>query len=319
MKALIGLLLLIPMLLIAQEPAAAPAAYSRREIQLILEQIKQWYAAEDAESRKNMAQALSELSARAPEGELNPDAVKLARGLALLKAGDPEAALAALEEIEGFDSPERRAQLRQMKGNSQMQLAEKAVAEQDWQSAKTRMQAAMDAFSNALREDGSQEAARYNLELARKRLEEIKAQEPPPPPKQDQQDPQDQVKPEDQKDQEEKPDQKQDQNQDQQPQPDASGEQDPDQKQPQDQPDQQDQQTQPDQQDQAETSESSGESGQPENAEAAQTAEGEPSEEEKLDARQAAQILQSALEQEKRQRRQIQMQRIKPVPVEKDW
>lgn len=315
MKRFLLTLCLFPLVLFARDPAPETTLYSRREIQLILEQIKQWYASGDPESQQMMAQALEELAQRSPEGELNPDAVKLARSMALLKTGNPEEALKVLDEIEGFEQAEPRAQVRQMKGNGQMQMAEKAVSEQDWKNAKAQMQAAIDSFSNALREDGTQDDARFNLELASKRLEEIKALEPPPPPEQDKQD---QEKQEDKQDQEDKKDQQQqqDQQQDQQQQQDSSGEKDQEQQQ-QDQQDQNDQQQdqgndQQPQQDQASQPEQSNES-------PAGTSEGEPSEAEKIDARQAQQILQSALEQEKRQRRQIQLQRIKPVPVEKDW
>ncbi len=286
MKRFLLTLCLFPLVLFARDPAPETTLYSRREIQLILEQIKQWYASGDPESQQMMAQALEELAQRSPEGELNPDAVKLARSMALLKTGNPEEALKVLDEIEGFEQAEPRAQVRQMKGNGQMQMAEKAVYEQDWKNAKAQMQAAIDSFSNALREDGTQDDARFNLELASKRLEEIKALEPPPPPEQDKQD---QEKQEDKQDQEDKKDQQQQQDQQQ----DQGDDQQP----------QQDQSSQPEQS----------------NESPAGASEGDPSEAEKIDARQAQQILQSALEQEKRQRRQIQLQRIKPVPVEKDW
>jgi hypothetical protein len=286
MKRFLLTLCLFPLVLFARDPAPETTLYSRREIQLILEQIKQWYASGDPESQQMMAQALEELAQRSPEGELNPDAVKLARSMALLKTGNPEEALKVLDEIEGFEQAEPRAQVRQMKGNGQMQMAEKAVSEQDWKNAKAQMQAAIDSFSNALREDGTQDDARFNLELASKRLEEIKALEPPPPPEQDKQD---QEKQEDKQDQEDKKDQQQQQDQQQ----DQGDDQQP----------QQDQSSQPEQS----------------NESPAGASEGDPSEAEKIDARQAQQILQSALEQEKRQRRQIQLQRIKPVPVEKDW
>ncbi|MGA0333727.1 MAG: hypothetical protein ACO3NW_07210 [Kiritimatiellia bacterium] len=296
---------------------------TRNQIRAFLEETKNLYGDENKESHAEAAGRFKALQEQTPEGEMNLDALRLARGMSHLKAGDPDAALKALSEIEGFEDPVLRGQHRQMRGNAQMQLAEAAVSAEDWQNAESKMEAAVESFQNALRENPEEEASRINLELAQKRLQEIVEMKPPPPPQEDQnqqdQNEEKEQQPQDneQRPQNQDPSQEQEKNQDSE----SAPENEPEQAGPQDQESQNGESSEQDSPDENPSSDQSGSDERPESAADGEPQErpGEPSGEEQLDARQAEQILDAALEQEKLQRRQLLQQRIQVVPVEKDW
>ncbi|MEX2605963.1 MAG: hypothetical protein WD708_01350 [Kiritimatiellia bacterium] len=274
-----------------QAQEAEPEPFARAHIQKFLREAREAYAADDPEALLEAAQRFQALLDQAPEGELNPGALNLAKGMALLKAGKPEEALQAFEAITGFEDPEERSRLRNLKGNAQMQIGQAAAAAQEWDQAKSSLEAAVDSFTNALREMPTEEAARHNLELAQKRLTEIIEQMPPPQEDQEDQEKEDK---EEQKDEQDQPDQS-------------------------DQSDQPDQTDQTDQSDQSDQSDQTDQTDQPDQPDQPDPSEASPSTPEEFDAQQARQILDAYLEQEKHQRSQILQQRLQSIPVEKDW
>lgn len=278
----------------AQE--AEPEPFARAQIQQFLREAQEAYASENPEEAAQRFQALLN---QAPEGELNPEALNLAKGMALLKAGNPEEALQAFDAITGFEDPEERSRLRNLRGQAEMHIGQAAAEAGEWDQAKSSMEAAVDSFTNALRDRPSEDAARHNLELARKRLAEIIEQMPPPQEDEDEQDEEDQ---EDQEDQEDGEDQEQEDEEEESDSSDPSDsseeEEDEQEQEPSDESDESDG-SDPQEQDQSDPSETA------------------PPED--LDAQQAQQILDAYLEQEKHQRSQILQQRIQSIPVEKDW
>ncbi|MDA3874772.1 MAG: hypothetical protein PF795_12540 [Kiritimatiellae bacterium] len=276
----------------AQE--AEPEPFARAQIQDFLREAREAYATDDPEARLRAAQRFQALLDQAPEGELKTEALKLAKGMSLLKAGKPEEALQALESITSFEDPEERSRLRNLRGQAQMHIGQAAAEAREWAQAKSSMEAAVDSFTNALRDVPSADAARHNLELSRKRLEEIIKQTPPP---QEQEEGEDEEDSSDPSDSSEEQDQKQEQEQSN-----SSEEQE--------QPDESDGS---DEEEQNQTDPTDEEQPQPQPS----PADSEPSED--LDAQQAQQILDAYLEQEKHQRSQILQQRIQSIPVEKDW
>jgi hypothetical protein len=289
----------------AEEETAS--TMTRNSLRSFLEQTIDYYSSEDPADAEQAAQNFQTLSLQAPEGEMDPDALALAEGMSLLKAGKAQQALERLEQIEGFEESKERSQTRLMKGNAQRQLAEAAVSSEQWDDAKSQMSAAVESYKNALREDSNLIAARQNLEIANERLKEIIELTPPPPENQNSEDQEDQ---EDQENQEES-EKNQERSQDQEEQTDQQDQQDQE-----DQADQQDQGEQEDQENSEESSEQEQEE-EPSNPAGQGSESGDPAEQ--LDAKQAQQLLEAALEQEKRQRRQILQQRIQSIPVEKDW
>ncbi|MDF3127710.1 hypothetical protein P0Y35_00730 [Kiritimatiellaeota bacterium B1221] len=300
---------------------------TRNQIRAFLNETQSLYASEDPKALAEAATRFQALLEQSPEGELSSDALRLAQGMAQIKAGEPEKALQTFSEIEGFEDPLVRGQLRQMKGNAHLKMAQSAMGQMEWKEAKEGMKKAVDAFTNTLRENPEMDAARNNLEFAQKCIREIEEQEPPPsqdPQKQDQEkedeekDNQDQQKqnPENQQDPSEKSEpsdpQEQSDPSDQQEQSDPSD--------PSEESDQEQEQAQDQESDPSEPEDPS-EQQDPANA-SSQNQAGEPNEmsdAEKLDAIQAQQILDAALEQEKAQRRLILQGRAESIPVEKDW
>lgn len=284
----------------AQETAPKTEPFARAQIQQFLREAREAYAAGDPEAQLEAAQRFQALLDQAPEGELNPESLQLAKGMALLKAGKPGEAQQAFEAITGFDDAEERSRLRNLRGQAQMQLAESAVANEQWEEAKKSMEGAVESFTNALRDTPAANHARHNLELSQKRLKEIIEQMPPPQEDQEQ----------DEEDGEQDEEQQEDQGE--QDQTDPSDEES----------DSSDKEESPDEEAPAEPSDESDGSDESDNPQPSEPsdpspANGEPDED--LDVRQAEQILDAYLEQEKHQRSQILQQRIQSIPVEKDW
>jgi len=305
-KLIFIVLTILTTTLLADEEA--PSTFTRSQIRTLLQQTIELYSSEDQTDLEQAAQNFQALVTDAPEGEMDQDALALAESMAFLKAGQPQKALERLDQIEGFEESKERSQARMMKGNAQRQLSEAAVSSEQWEDATTQMTGAVESYKNALREDSNLVAARQNLELSNKRLQEIIELTPPPPEDQESEDQE-----ENEDDEETSDDQEQQQNQEPGDESDPS---DDEQEQDSDPSDPADDQQDPSDQDEPPESEESSEE---ENADpAGQASEGvDPAEE--LDAKQAEQLLDAALEQEKRQRRQILQQRVRSIPVEKDW
>lgn len=256
------------------------------------------------------------------EGEFDLDALRLAEGMAHLRAGKPEQALQVLDAVEGFENAPERARHRRLKGLAHMGLAEAAANEERWDDALRDMDEAVSDFTRSLKETPDDEASRHNLELAHRRRREIEQQKPPPPPESEDQENEDEQD-QDEQDQDEQEQDEQERDEQEQDSEEQDGE------------SQDEEETQPEEQEGDESSadeegeqdpqDAEGE-GEPRSAdepegEADPSAAGEPGEEE-VDAREAARILEAYLEQEKRQRRQLleeQMRRLRRQPVEKDW
>jgi hypothetical protein len=274
----------------AQELPSEP--FARAQVQQFLREAREAYAAEDIEAQLEAAQRFQALLEQAPEGELNRDALHLARGMSLLKADRPGEALQAFEAITGFEDPEERTRLRNLRGNAQMKIGQEAAAAKEWDQAKSSMEEAIESFINALRDVPTADPARHNLELAQKHLAEI-IEQMPPPEEQDDNDEEEEEEEEDPSDEEEDPsDEEEPTDEDS----DGSDESDPS-----DESDRSDQEDPTDRSDQTDTSDQ------------------QPDPSEDIDQQQAQQILDAFLEQEKHQRSQILQQRIQSIPVEKDW
>jgi hypothetical protein len=285
----------------------------RLQLRKVLQEASTDYQKAGKDSLNAAAARFRAVREQGPEGEYDPDALRLAEGMSLLQAGDPQQALGVLEEVEGFEEPEDRARLRRLKGVARMQSAEAAVAAEQWDEAEQGMQEAITSFTNALKAQPDSADNRLNLELSRQRLHEIQQARPtptptPPPQPTPTPDPQSTPTPEP----EDSPDQQE-----------SSGQQDNTQEQPQATPT-------PDPESQSEPEESASEESDPEENQESEGSEqeaepqsGQQAElsEEEVDAQEAERILEAYLEQEKRQRRQIleQQQRSQNRPVEKDW
>ncbi len=328
------LLIIFSLCVTAEETESTTMA--RNQIRAFLEETETLYTSEDPKELSEAATRFQALREQTPEGEMNPDALRLAEGMAQLKSGDPEEALRTFDEIDGFEDPVIRGQLRQMKGNAHLKMAQIAMGQTEWEDAKAGMEKAEEAFINTLRENPEMEAARNNLEFAQKCLREIEAQKPPP--SEDKED-----KQEDQKEEEKDKDKQEEQKQDPENQKDGDdkqkGQQDPSQDQqdpskndpsdssdpsdPSDQKDPSEQdpsdQKDPSKQDPKDQKDSSKQDPSDQQEQNQAGTPGEMSDAEKLDAMQAQQLLDAALEQEKAQRRLILQGRARTIPVEKDW
>lgn len=300
---LIKRLLLLLWLSTSQFARAETNQVTRAQLDLMLNQAKAQYNAEEP-ATEELAEAAERFKAAAElgePGEYNLDALRLAEGMSLLKAGKPEEALEAMKAIEGFDSPEERSRLRLMRGNAHLAQGTAAAERKQWEPAKEEVGAAIDSFANALIEDPQSEAARHNLELAQRRLEQIKRQQPPPTPTHEPQPtptPGPSPTPTPEGDQGQQGDEQQQEEQDQ--------------TDPSDPSDEESDKSDPSPQDPASGEGEPGEEGEGEGVPAQPT-------NEELDEQQAQQVLDAYLEQEKHQRRQILERRVRPVPVEKDW
>jgi tetratricopeptide (TPR) repeat protein len=279
---------------------------TRAGLKMLLNEARQQFNSENEEDFPKAAERFRTVREKGPEGEFDLDALRLAEGLSWLRAGDPERALTTLDDVEGFEDPAERSRHRLLKGNAQVQLAEKKAKEQEWDPAIKQMGEAITSLTHALKENPESEAARYNLELAQRKLKAIQQLKPtptPPPPPTPTPTPGPTPTPTP------KPT----------PTPETQG-----QPTPTPTPDE----NNGDQSEQKEPSNEEGEKSEPsennpQDAEPSDSEqEGSQAEmtEEEIDAEQARKILEAYLEQEKHQRRQIlEQRRIRTVPVEKDW
>jgi outer membrane biosynthesis protein TonB len=176
MKILLALLIALPL------SAQTTNTLSRTQIQGVLRGAREAYVKEDPEMASIAAQAFGSVAETNDDKEYNLEALRLAEGMAHLKGNDPASALKALEQIKGFDSPGERARLRLMRGNAHFALGNQAAEAKKWDEAKTQMGKAIENQVQSLIEMPSSEEARHNLELSRRRLAEIIRQQPPPPP-----------------------------------------------------------------------------------------------------------------------------------------
>jgi hypothetical protein len=144
-----------------------------------------------------------------PEGELDPDAIRLAEGRAWLQSGNAEKAIEVLETIEGFDADRLRSETRILEGSAAYTLAQQALEQQDLESAKENAERAQERFRNALGVDPANEAAAHNLELTQNFIRTL----PEPPPQENQEEQENQ---ENQQDDQENQENQEQESQDQQ-------------------------------------------------------------------------------------------------------
>jgi Ca-activated chloride channel family protein len=265
------------------------------------------------------AEAFQSLRGLAPEGELDPDALRLAEGTAQLKSGNATEAMAALEGIEGFDASSLQARQRLLEGNAAYQIARQAIDQQDHAQAKTSAERAQESFRNALTVDPENEAAAHNLELTQRFIETLP--EPPPQENQDQQEQEEQ-----ENDQEQESQDQQNQNsgeEDQQDQQNQQEQQDSREPQEESSPEQESGENQQDQEDQEQRDQSQGGGQEPQSEQdpSDSSTPSSPSDQEAQDMplEQVEQLLDNYDEQERRQRRQFLQRNARPIPVEKDW
>jgi len=311
-KSVVPFLLCLVLPVFAQDEVEKPI--SRKETKDQLDQASLSYQEGEYGAA---ADIFSMLRDEAPEGELDPDALRLAEGLSWLKSGDADKAMDALESVEGFDVDSLRSQKRLTQGNAAYQLAQQALEAQDLETAKEKSETAQNLYRSALQVNPRNQDAAHNLELTQRFIQELP--EPPPQENQDQEDSENQENSEKQQDQEQQNSQDQE-NQDQE-------NQDSQDQQNQDQEDQQQESEDP-QNDQEEEQDSQDEQDQSQGSEGEQEQESEPSEgtepteqplPEDYSEEQAQTILDTYDEQERRQRRQFLQQRVRTIPVEKDW
>jgi|GEM_PF-1375974 len=297
---------------------------TRAGLRRLLQDARERYhsAVDNPEEGLEAAKRFETAAAKAPEGELDPDALHLATGMSLLKAGKAEEALKALEAVEGFDTPRERGKLRRVRGNAHLALGRRAMEAKEWDEAETQTTNAVDAFTRALMETPDDEAARHNLELAHRRLKRIRELKPPPPPTPT---PSPTPKPSPTPDS----DEEKEQDRKEQPQPGATPTPKPGQSEdseakatPTPGPGEEQGEQQPDatptpDDREGENQSSDAQNGEPDESGRAGTP--EKNAEKELDAREARRILDAQLEQEERLRRLLLEQRARPVPVEKDW
>ena len=315
------LILLLATGLRAEESDPEPETLSRVQIRQLLRDARRLYDAQpeeaDAESRAAHAEA-ARAFARAAEagdpGEVNLDAVRLAEAMAWMRADQPELALEAFDRIQGFDEALDRARHRFLRGNAHLAAGEAALSREDFEEAKTQMGEAVESLISSLMEDPQAEAAKQNLEVARRRLRWVEENEPPPPP------PEEEPGEDDSEEEDTDPDET--------PPPDM-----PDMPEPQDDEDEQETDPDGDEDDGAEAADADAEEGdEGEDEEEAEPGEPEWTEDvdgaaaaddpefDDLDMDTAEQTLDALLEQERRLREEIiRNRRIRTIPVEKDW
>lgn len=250
------------------------------------------------------------LRQQAPEGEFDPDAVRLAEARAWMQSGDPAKTLETLEGVEGFEVDRLQAETRILEGNAAYQIAEQALAQQDPAAAKENAERALERFRNALSVDPRNETAAHNLELTQRFMEKIP--EPPPQENEEKQENDQQEEQEDSQDQEQQQQQDSEDQQDQEQQPEQDSQEEQENQESQDQ-------TEQDQQDSDETSSEEQEQPSPEDPDSSKRSEPTEQELQEFSEEQARQLLDTYDEQERRQRRRFLEQRVRTIPVEKDW
>ncbi len=296
---------------ISNLPAQSTNSLQRAAIQQILRQAESDYEqSEDAAAAERAAESFGGVASLESE-DFDADALHLAEAMARLTAGNPEAALQALDRIQGFDEASERARSRLLRGNAHLSLAE--AAGEDFERAEAELGQALNSYVQALKEEPSNPAIRHNLELAQKRLQELLLRKPPPTPT-PQPTPTPEPTPSPEPQATPTPTPTPDPQATPTPEPEAT---------PTPQPE-----GTPTPDPNAEATptpdpEAEGEpTPDPEAQATPQPGEGDPQGEatpEPIEAQQAQQLLDAYREQEKRQRREIQRRNIRPVPVEKDW
>lgn len=255
------------------------------------------------------------LRQQAPEGEFDPDAVRLAEARAWMQSGDPAKTLETLEGVEGFEVDRLQAETRILEGNAAYQIAEQALSQQDPAAAKENAERALERFRNALSVDPRNETAAHNLELTQRFVEQI----PEPPPQENEED-QENDQQEEQEDSQDQEQQQQQDSQEQQQQDSEDQEQQPEQDSQEQQEDQESQdQPEQDQPDSDKASSEEQEQPSPEDPDSSNRSEPTEQEIQEFSEEQARQLLDTYDEQERRQRRQFLEQRVRTIPVEKDW
>jgi len=182
MKARVLLFVLAAFFLRAEDPAEQPL--TRTQIRHLLQQARNLYRDDDAEPEElaDAAQAFGLAANQAEPGEVDLDAVRFAEALAWMRTGQPDRALEAFGNIQGFPLPEQRARHRFHRGNAHLAAGEQALTQDDFQSAKQQMEEAIENYIASLQEDPQAESAKQNLEIARRRRRWGEENAPPPPP-----------------------------------------------------------------------------------------------------------------------------------------
>jgi len=282
---------------------------SPAQVRALLREARTLYASEDTEELGKSAELFGAAAEAADPGEVHVDAVRLAEAQAWLKADQPQRALEAFEQIQGFEQAADRARHRMLRGNAQLLLGEQALAEEDFEAAKEQMNQAIESFVESLMEDPRSEDAKRNLEIANRRLQYVIENEPPPPEPptkeedEEKQDPPEEPPPEEQ---ESEPESGEGESEPQEQESDPSEGEDQGEPQPGDP-----------QEGEGEPSDPQEEPGEPEEPGEAESMEGELDD---LSEEEAGRTLDALLEQERRLREEIlQNRRLRTIPVEKDW
>lgn len=305
MKRVGLMLLLLPLFAGESSGSLSPA-----QVRQLLNQAVQHYQSDEKPEPAEAAQLFRAAVENADPGEVHTDAVRLAEAMAWMQAGDPERALEAFEQIQGFEQPAHRARHRHLRGTAHLAAGEQAFAREDFGPAREHMESAVQSFIESLQEDPASDVGKRNLEIAHRRLQHIIDHTPPPPP----------------------PDESgEGQNDDTDPSEDAqdSPQHPPDSADPNDSepPDNSDASDAPDTSDESDTSEESEESdpaGAPDASAPSEARESasSPDLEEDFSEEEAQRTLDALLEQERRLRDEILRNRnrqLQTLPVEKDW
>ena len=306
----------------AEEPPSPPQITWREAWRGVDEAMRLYEAGDYAAA----AQLFALVREQAPEGEMDLDALRLMEGTAQWNAGNPDAARSALEEYEDLASDLHKVQKRQVMGSSNLALAEQLAAQQQTEAnpeglttAKERAEDAKSAFQSALEIDPADDTTLRQLERTLNLIQELEELE------QQQQEQQDQ---EDQEQQDQENQEEQESGDDQQEQEQEQGEDPQDQEQEEQQDEQEGEEesesdsSEEESEEQDQDAESQGkdqEESEPEDQQSQGSSGQEPEETQDLSEQQAQQLLQTYDEQERRQRRQFLEQRIRSIPVEKDW
>lgn len=309
----------------AEEPPSPPQITWREAWRGVDEAMRLYEAGDYAAA----AQLFALVREQAPEGEMDLDALRLMEGTAQWNAGNPDAARSALEEYEDLASDLHKVQKRQVMGSSNLALAEQLAAQQQTEAnpeglttAKERAEDAKSAFQSALEIDPADDTTLRQLERTLNLIQELEELE------QQQQEQQDQEDQEDQEQQDQENQEEQESGDDQQEQEQEQGEDPQDQEQEEQQDEQEGEEesesdsSEEESEEQDQDAESQGkdqEESEPEDQQSQGSSGQEPEETQDLSEQQAQQLLQTYDEQERRQRRQFLEQRIRSIPVEKDW
>ena len=171
----------------AEDPAPETDTLSPVQVRQLLRDASALYEehaddsdAADPEALTEAARAFARAAREGDPGEVHLDAVRLAEAMAWMRAGQPEQALEAFDRIQGFSETHDRARHRFLRGNAHLAAGEAALSREDFETAKSQMGEAVESFISSLMEDPQAEAAKQNLEIARRRLRWVEENEPPP-------------------------------------------------------------------------------------------------------------------------------------------